>query len=87
MTWLRENPGKPVCGQTTGYPQHEMCKKPFLPNRLYLSHNRPASIPVFYSFFQAGQVLDPVEKMLVIHKKIGVYYYYQNIYIQVNLKQ
>ena len=52
-----------------------------------LSHNLPVWIPSFYLHFQACQVLDPVGKIGLIHKKIDVYYYYQNIYIQLNLKQ
>jgi len=62
-------------------------KAAFLPDRLDLSHNLPASIPAFYRHFQRRQVLDPVRKIELIHKKIDVYYYYQDIYIQVNLKK
>jgi hypothetical protein len=62
-------------------------KATFLPDRSLLSHNHPASIPPFYSDFKHTQVFDPVDKKGLVHKKIDVYYYYQNIYIQVNLKQ
>lgn len=60
---------------------------PVLEDRLDLSHHYQAGIPPFYSDFQGAQVLDLVDKFALIHKNIDVYYYYQNIYIQVNLKQ
>jgi hypothetical protein len=64
------------------------CAKAPVPEaRSYLSHNLPEGIPSFYRDFQGAQVLDLVGKMGLIHKKPDVYYYYQNIYIQLNLKQ
>jgi adenosylhomocysteine nucleosidase len=59
----------------------------FLPDLQDLSHNLPSGIPTFYSHCQPRQVLDPVCKKRLIHKKVSVYYYYQVIYIQVNLKK
>jgi hypothetical protein len=53
----------------------------FLPDLQDLSHNLPSGIPTFYSHCQPRQVLDPVCKKRLIHKKISVYYYYQVIYI------
>jgi len=62
-------------------------KADFLPDTWNLSHNLPVWIPSFYTDSQVQQVLDPVRKIRLIHKRIDVYYYYQVIYIQVNLKK
>jgi adenosylhomocysteine nucleosidase len=59
----------------------------FLPDAWNLSQNLPSWIPPFYTGSQPPQVLDPVHKKRLVHKKTGVYYYYQVIYIQVNLKK
>jgi hypothetical protein len=64
------------------------CAKPvLLAARRNLSRNCHVGIPPLCSAFSRCQVLDPVGKIGLIHKKIDVYYYYQSIYIQLNLKQ
>jgi hypothetical protein len=86
-TWFAAYSGCQAVDKQLDIHSTRCAKARFLEDCPDLSPNLPVWIPSFYRHFQGCQVLDPVGKIGLIHKKIDVYYYYQNIYIQLNLKQ